>query len=662
MHELGSKRAFLARTTFSIIALLILSAVTLFIYRPGLWGPFLFDDYPNIVFNNAIHLNALNTDALSNALFTSDSGPLNRPISMLSFALNYYYTGLNQYYFKLTNLLIHLVNGLGVFVLVSLLLKHYRREFQPALTRTHATWIGLAVTAAWLLQPMNLTGVLFIVQRMTSLSALFCIYGLALFVQGRMRLIENKGGWPTILASVVVFTPLAALSKETGALLPLFMLVTEITLFNFRARDSIARRRLVAFYALTVGVPALLATAFLITHPAWLLDGFLRRDFTLAQRVMTEPRVMWFYIQQILLPRTSAMGLFHDDMAISRSLTQPSTTLPALLGIVLLPIVAIGLRKRAPMLAFGILFFLAGHVLESTIVALELVYEHRNYLPMFGIELTVFYYLLHPSMPRTLALRAIVAMLLIAVFAADTMTRAKQWSNPFDFFSGEAAHHPDSPRANDELGNILANIKTTNATAAQQNVQAASYYFASATTLDDNYVNGLFGLIELHANRQLPVDPSWVTELTSRLRHAPFASDIDNLIQELITCQVNGICKLSQAQIDGLFEAALHNPTCVDQSRAAVYLAKAVYLINVDKNYKDGLAAMQDMVTSAPWVLQNRLSLAKYLVAIRDFKAAREQLDVIAHMDNWQAYQQDILQIRRKISDTEKASGTLTAH
>lgn len=635
----------------AIFVLLIACIATFFVYRPGLHGPFVFDDFPNIVHNPAIAITAISPDQLWRAAFSSDSGPLDRPISMASFAVNYYFSGLNPYGLKLTNLIIHLINGIGIFILSALLLSYVRRDIQPGLTPNKAIWLSLAVAAAWLLHPFNLTGVLYVVQRMTSLSALFCIYGLALFVWGRVRLLDGRsGGLPAILSSLVVFTPLATLSKETGALLPLFMLVIEFTLFNFRTRDPGPRRTLIVFYAVSVGLPALAALAYTAIHPEWVMSGYRIRDFDLPQRLMTEARVMWFYLKQILLPNTAAMGLFHDDLAVSRGLTQPAITLPAVVGIVLLPVVAVALRRRAPLLAFGVLFYLAGHLLESTIFPLELVFEHRNYLPMFGIVLAVFYYLLHPASADTLPLRRVLAVAFIALFAFDTHARARQWSNPFDFYTWEVRHHPDSPRDNDELGNVFANIKTSDKAELARNDQLAMNYFWRATVLDDNYTNGLFGIITLSSARHKALDPSWVVELKKRLEHAPYANDIGRHLTGLVTCEMNGACKFPPGEIEGLFDAALKNPTCRGLSRATVYTAQGYYLIDIKKNYPAGLVAMQHMVDAAPRALQNRMTLAKYLIALQHFQAAEKQLDTIATMDTKGVFTGEIARYRGEIA------------
>ncbi len=173
------------------LLLAVLCSIGLLAYSPGLSGDFLFDDDANIVHNDNIHIHKLTPASLKGAALSGHSGPLKRPVSMLSFALNYYFAGLDTFYFKLTNVVIHLLNGIGLFFLTRLILAAYRERHEPRLTDRHLLVLSLAVSAAWLLHPLNLTGVLYVVQRMTSLSALFVIWGLVLYMAGRRRMIRD---------------------------------------------------------------------------------------------------------------------------------------------------------------------------------------------------------------------------------------------------------------------------------------------------------------------------------------------------------------------------------------------------------------------------------------------------------------------------------------
>lgn len=636
------------------VLLLIALVITYLAYRPGLTGNFVFDDFANIVNNDGIAIKNTDIDALKRAMFSSGSGPLGRPISMLSFAANYYFTEFNPYYFKITNLAIHLVNGIGIFTLSFLLLDAYRKRFEPRLTRRYIQSISIAVAAGWLLHPFNLTTVLYVVQRMTGLSTLFVIAGLYLFVWGRTRILEGKHGRLAILTSLILFTPLAALSKETGALLPAFTLVVEISLFRFRTQKLSDYRLLIGLYATTVALPALAVLLFFALHPTLLATSYLGRSFTLSERLMTEARVLWFYLRQIVLPNTSSMGLFHDDFITSTGLLTPVTTLISMSGIVLLIAVSWIARKKAPIATFGILFFLCGHVLESTVWPLEIMHEHRNYFPMFGILLPLFFYLLYPlKYADNLPARKIVAILLIALFAYDTWSRAIPWSNPFDQAKREVENHPGSARDNGEMGNNYAAISVQDPAVAETYYQKARYYFEQSAIVDPDYTNGLIGLIIVSASRGKEIDTAWINDLEYRLRFSPAEPDTGNKLLLLVTCEIQQKCTLGGNTLRRLFNAALENPTVSGSRRALVLSALSYKLVDIDKDYPAAVSVMNQTIESAPQDLDYRLTLIKFLAALLRTDEARKQLLILERMDTLHTHDAQIRALEKQLASQE---------
>jgi hypothetical protein len=622
-----------------LLLLLITLTIAFFVYQHGLSGTFVLDDHHNITANARVAIVDLTPKTLKQAALSNNSGPLGRPISSLSFALNHYVSGFHPLSFKLTNLILHLINGLGIFFLTTLALKIHRQRVQPALTIAHIGWVSLAVTAAWLLHPFNVTSVLYVVQRMNSLSALFSIWGLVLFIWGRSRLYNGEGGIAAILTGVLLFTPLAALSKENGVLLPLLIFIVEITLFKFRTKENRAYRFLICFYILAVGLPIAAALAYTIVRPEWFLFGYKTRDFTLYERLMTESRVLWFYIRQITLPNVAQMGLFHDDIAISRGLFQPLSTITSIAGIVALIVVAFFARNRMPLVAFGVLFFLAGHLLESTIVPLELAYEHRNYLPMYGILLPLLFYILYPlKHTNSLRVRQTVAILLIGLFAFGTYSRANQWSNPFDLARIEVENHPNSLRANAQMGNVLRSLTSPDQKSMEVYYHSARHYYENMVRIDDNDIHGLIGLILLNAYRGKTVEPAWPHALKSRLKHAPLPVGIGDDLEGIVNCQIEGKCKFTRDELVDLLEAALENPHLIPLKRAAVFSAIGYYQANAAHDYAAALTAMRQTVNTAPWVIEYRLTLASFLSALGRFPEAQNELAIIKQLDKLQLH------------------------
>lgn len=432
-----------------LLAALALLALIILVYAPGLHGPFVLDDSENITNNPDVALQEFTVNSLRQALLSNESGPLKRPLAALSFALNYYQASgfENPFVFKLTNLVIHGINCLLV-LLLSMLLLRVTSPVTTSWTEDRRLAVAVLATGMWALHPIQLTNVLYVVQRMNSLSATFVLAGLILFVYGRMRFATESAAALRWMLSGVLFGTLLGLSaKENAVLTPLFALVLEYTLFSRVGMDARQRSRLIIFYVAMLLVPLLIVVGYLLWRPGFLAGLYTSRDFTAYERMLTETRVLWLYLRLLFLPALPALGLFHDDIAPSRGFLEPATTLPSAAGIALLLVGACAAAGRWPMLAFAILWFLAGHALESTVVDLEIAYEHRNYLPSFGPLLAVAYGAVVVSTRQHSA--AVLALVVIATLAFSTWSRAHTWSSLPRLAETTVRHHPRSPRAND---------------------------------------------------------------------------------------------------------------------------------------------------------------------------------------------------------------------
>lgn len=619
-----------------------------FCYRPGLNGDFLFDDTINIVENTSLKIDTLDFSSLKASAFSMRNGILARPISMASFALNYYFGGSAPYGFKLTNLIIHLLNGVCIFVLTILVLGIHRRRHAPELSADRLRWISLVVASAWLLHPLNLTSVLYVVQRMASLSALFTLLGLIVYLYGRQLQIDGRSGWGWILSAFMLLAPLAVLSKENGALLPAFMLLAEVLLLNFQAPTTRTRFTLATLFAATVILPVIVLAAYFIYQPAWLLGGYSIRDFNLPERLMTEARVLWFYLRLIIVPDISQLGLQHDDIAISRALLTPFSTLFACIGLALLAGTAFLLKKRHPIAAFGILFFLLGHSIESSVIPLEIAHEHRNYLPDYGILLIVFYYLLSPAWHHqgvqlvrgkdTLRLRQALALVLVLFFGAVTAIRAGQWADSYGLAQMEVKHHPDSVRANTDMAYVYASLPAFNLAQSEEQYHLAFSYYQKAAELSSTDTSGLFGLIVLNAGRDRPVEESWVKELEYRLEHLPIAPAAVNSLMHLEKCLTNGICIHSRLDMARLLKAALRNPTLNGNGRSSVQFAWSNFLFVSMHDRDAALKAAYKAMEATPGDSENRITLIKFLLNQDKPDDAKKQIAQMRQADDMQIY------------------------
>lgn len=396
--------------------LILLAGLTAF--WPALSGPFLFDDAPNL--KKMEHGIYSLSDLLAFAFGGGSS--LGRPISFLSFALNDQAWPSNPWPFKYTNLLLHLLNGVLIFVL--------SRKLSAFTTssRGKTDAVALFAFALWLLHPMQLSTMMLVIQRMVELMAFFLLLGLITYLHGRVTVLHRPlTGYLWMSIGIGAGGVLSVLSKENGILLPLYALVLEGTLIPAAGIGKPKR-----YWSLWSGIFLLLPLAALATYFLLIADRFpaeyARREFTLAERLLTEPRILTDYLSKILVPRIGGSGLFHDDFTISTGLLSPSTTPWSIAGIAGLLFSGLFLRRRFPVLAFGILWFFAGHLLESTFVWLELYFEHRNYVPMFGPLFAGAFYLF--SLPKRInAIAFASAGLLVILFLLLGWNSARVWGN-----------------------------------------------------------------------------------------------------------------------------------------------------------------------------------------------------------------------------------------
>lgn len=420
-------------------------------YYPGLNGPYVLDDGENITQNDRVAISEISIQSLCSAAASNDSGILGRPIAALSFALNHYFArGFEDTLpFKLTNLGIHLINTLLVLSLAQLLLR--TPPFRTVNDETRLI-LALGVASVWSLHPIQLTSVLYVVQRMTSLSALAVLSGLILFCRGRLLLAQDRyGGLVRMYVGLLGGTLLGLGAKENAALLPLFGGVIEFALFRFDTVSRELRFSLRIFYGTTILFPVLIASAILLTHPSFVLDPYAERPFTVIQRVLTEARILWHYLGLLVFPDLRRLGLFQDDFPLSQGLLEPPETLLAILALAALSVASLLLAKRAPILLFGTAWFLTAHLIESSVFGLELAYEHRNYVASFGVIFAAISFVaLKLGSPRRFTCAATVSVAMLAVVLAFvTWVRAFMWGDINRLAQYEARHHPLSARAND---------------------------------------------------------------------------------------------------------------------------------------------------------------------------------------------------------------------
>jgi hypothetical protein len=739
MNQTVSPRSSSRNQRTSWWLLLAAFALTITVYWPGLSGGFLFDDYPNIVENHGVQPPNASFSSLVGAALSSPSSEFKRPLASLSFAANYLATGLNPYWMKLTNLVIHLLNGLLVFLLARSLLLI---DSTSPTSKAHPTPVGAAVGAAsaamplrsgdtgaeenqtqsiaaeaaptkaavygaavkragvvaaliaagWMLLPINLTGVLYVVQRMESMANLFVLLGLIGYVAGRRRMLgldaslssthsparsgelnlESSStitrGFITCLASIILFTSVGVLAKETAVMLPLYAVLIEWMLFLFRTRTGTRDYRVVGMFTVLLLLPMILGLIWLLPQ-VFNPDYWSTRDFGLRTRLLSESRIVVDYIHWTLLPTPDALSFYHDDFRISTGLLKPWTTIASIVFLGALATLMIWLRQRRPLVALGIALFLGCQLLTGTILPLELIYEHRNYFASFGLLLAIVPLLAAPSsadatphatqinsdvatpgipgdaapaanaLPMALPRYVLLAGLMLC-WATLTALTAYAWGSPLRLAEDLAGRAPQSPRAEYELGRTY--IIYSHYDPASPFTKLAYVPLEKAAALPESSILPEQALIFMNSRMHLPLKDAWWDSMISKLKSRRSTVQDESSLGALTQCDREHRCDLPKNRMIEAYMAALSHP---DPS-ARLLAMYGDYAWNVLDDHDLGGRMTADAVKAAPNEPAYRITLARMFAAQGRNAEVRQQILALHELNIGGRLNSDIATLR----------------
>lgn len=516
----------------------LLLSVTL-VFLPGLSGGFLFDDWPTIVENPSVHVDEFDLSSLQRAATSFEPGGRlgARPLSMATFGVNHAFHGLDPRAYKLTNLVIHLANTLLVFWLVFALVVATRERTRPQAEASGKPVVFAGFVALiWAAHPLQVSSVLYVVQRMEVLSTTFVLLALISYLQGRMLQQAGRNGWVWILLSLPL-SALGMLAKESAALMPAYALALELGALSFCATKPNVSRTLKLGFAVA-SISAVVAFLVLIVPSHWNADSPIR-NFTGAERLLTQMRVLCLYLGQIVLPLPGTMTFHYDNYEVSRGLLQPPSTLLA--GLFLGSLLASGwiFRRKLPLYAVGLFTFFAGHALTSNVILLELVFEHRNYLPLLGIVLSVS--ALIAKIPREgraasfrLATGASLATLLFL-----SVLRAATWGDDLHLATELAERNPGSARASADLATRY--LEMTDGYRNSPFHDFAIREFDRGAGLPGSSIVSDQGLILAAASAERPIDPTWWDRLEGKLEHGTISPETTHALFGLLRNRLNGV-------------------------------------------------------------------------------------------------------------------------
>lgn len=632
----GSEQKVFLYAGWIFLILLVVS-----IYSNTLHVPFLFDDEDNILLNTHIRLTRLSWD---NILDAATKGHLsNRPLANISFALNYYLGGYNVLGYHVFNILIHIISGIFLYYVISITDKIYPGSLMSS------RLIPYFAAAIWLVHPIQTQSVTYIVQRMNSMASMFYMISLFLYAKARSHMVEKpnslmeegRSGRSTISRYPVpvylcfsgsLFSGIMALgTKEIAVTLPFFLVLYEWFFFQELKLSWLKRHGLK--FAGVFFVIILIAMMYLGENPLIkIVSMYERRDFTLMQRLLTEFRVVVLYISLLLFPHPSRLNLEHD-FSLSGSLIDPISTILSLSFIILCFVFSLAIAKKERLFSFCILWFLGNLVVESSVIGLEIIFEHRLYLPSMMMCLLIvsicYRYLRYKWLSVTFLI------IVVSIFSVWTYHRNQVWKDEITLLMDCVVKSPNKFRPHYNLGIAMAEQGRTH--------EAVNYYL-DALRIDPEYaslhtnlgleffIQGKRQLAINHYKEALRIEPDFVYAHIN-LGSAMLADGKPD--QAMRHCEQALRIKPSSAQALNCMGNIYYYQGKIGQAIASY--AKA---IQNDKQYAEAANNLGVALIQAGQIEQAVLVLQTALKIKPDYKDAKENLDQIVKHQNKQGSNQ----------------------
>jgi protein O-mannosyl-transferase len=583
------------------------------VLAPGLSGPFLLDDFAHLP-KLAGQDGTIDTPTELWRLAFSEGTLDSRPLAYLSLLINDNAWPTSPAGFKRFNVLVHLLNGVLVFIFARKLSMMVDGANKPE-GRHDA--IAVVTMALWLLHPLQLSPTMLVIQRMTLLAGTFTLLALIAYLHGRdMASVRPTRAlfWLTMPFGLCMV--LGVLNKEPAILTALFVIAMELTVLGPTAPPRPSYWRLWAMVFL--GVPVAVIVAYFISIQPYIGELFLKRDFTMGERMLTEARVLMQYVKVIVLPSIAESGPYHDDFPISRGILNPLRTLSAVAVIIFLLSFSVWGRRRYPLVAFAVLWFIFGHVLESTILPIELYFEHRNYMPMIGLAFAVAYGALSIKGRIATSVRLGLAAFVI-ISSAITFCSARVWGDANLIAHVWAAEHPGSVRAQLNAIRYWAEAGSSQDLLRQLNL-------AINERPKDASLRLIYLMLDRCRGAEAPALNPKIDEFKLLIPVAPFEHGSLEGLDILIKNRRKGLCKFTDEEVLEITALYLSNPRFFGVSKSRAILHRIRADVYGGQGYLDGTIRELDLAYNALPDFEIPLNQAWLLATAGLFAEAEEYL------------------------------------
>lgn len=617
---------------FLTAGLILIATIT---YWPGLYGWFIFDDHVNLVTAEGWKVTSLHWQHWLQALTSDISGKVGRPLAMGSFAANHYFTGLDPFWLKAGNLALHLTNGLLIWCLC-----HQSFQLLPENQRP-ANYISWIIAVAWTVHPLQVSTVMYIVQRMEIGAATGILLSLTFYMKGRVRQIEGRTGWPW-LASLPLPVLLGLGFKETALLVPAFALLLEYTLLRFRSADTAVSRRWKVTWAALILSGACLYIYMIVPQVAhW---PYEIRGFGPTERLLTQLPVLVMYVQQTLLPLPETMRFYYDSFPISHSLFRPLWTATSAVALAALVATSIFVRNRFILTTLGVVWFFTAHALTSNLWPLEIAFEHRNYLALLGLLLAVVQPLGNLASRLSNDAKLTILILPILLLAALCNLQARTWGDPTQLAWTLENRAPNSPRASYDLASQLL-------IAAGDDPSSPFWSMAIKQFERDAFPPtqsplAIQGLLLTHGRAGIDPPPEYWELLQNSLLGGSLYGGSAASLQALTACQIQGRCNFDTSRMTEIFIDVVRQ----HHNNATAHTLYANFAWNVLDERPLAIKLQAEAARLAPTDPAHRIALAKFLLASHESADVDKGRELIRHLKSENRFGS----LSRDIADLER--------
>jgi len=414
---------------FLFAGAVILSLSGLIAYLPGFNAPFTFDDLTSIVQNRWIRVASLSPHSLFDAAFQDFKQ--NRPLTNLSFALNYYFSQVHAFGYHLVNFCVLLLSAFGVWLVLRKIL------LRMGFDRSRAELAGWLCALVWIVHPVNVQAVTYIVQRHACLAGMFSIWSLYFFHRALER--EERRRTFFILASLSCL--FALLCKESAVMLPALLFIYQLYFFD-ELKPGWPRRNWKPMAALLVFYLAALVFVLRPSMRAVAFD-FSRMPFGPYQRFLVEPLVLCWYAYLVVFPVPQHLSVEHQFFA-SPAFFRPAYALVFWAVIFAAIALAVFRARKNRALSFLLLWYFGQLLVEALPLPIDLAAEQRLYLASLSIIVPVIAGLvLKPKNMRPFLALIVLVSLLLAGF---TWQRNRLWLSSDMLWRDAVKKSPQFPR------------------------------------------------------------------------------------------------------------------------------------------------------------------------------------------------------------------------